>query len=86
MLHLAPARYNDPSMTAITRESVRFASCLVIDSYGAVVNDWHTSLLKPVRLYRRYRPAALIMSLLLASGNEKSRPYLSASLIKPCKE
>ena len=35
---------------------------MVLDSYGAVVNDWHTSLLKPVRLYRRYRPAALIMS------------------------
>ena len=64
-------------MTAINGESpetVRFASCLGIDSYSAVVNDWHTSLLKPVRLYRRYRPATLIMSLLLASGNVERKP------------
>lgn len=77
MLHLAPTHYNDPSMTVITGESpetVRFAGCLVIDSYGAVVNDWHTSLLKPVRLYRRYRPATLIISLLLASGNVERYP------------
>ena len=79
---------HDPSMTTITGESpetVRFAHHALLDSYGVVVVDWkrmNSLKLKtrgvyrvhPRMLYRVHRPAAVIVTLLLASGDIESNP------------
>ena len=79
---------HDPSMTTVTGESpetIRFASHTLLDSYGIVVVDWkrmNSLRLKtrgiyrvhPRMLYRVHRPAAVIITLLLASGDIESNP------------
>ena len=86
ILRLSPTHYHDPSMTTITGESpdtIRFASQALLDSYGVVVVDWKRSnrlrlqtravyRVHPQRLYRVHRPAAVIVTLLLASGDVES--------------
>ena len=88
ILRLPPTHYHDPSMTTITGESpdtVRFAHHALLDSYGVVVVDWkRMNALKlktlgvyrvhPRMLYRVHRPAAVIVTLLLASGDIESNP------------
>ena len=88
ILRLPPTHYHDPSMTTITGESpetVRFAHHVLLDSYGVVVVDWkkmNSLKLKtrgvyrvhPRMLYRVHRPAAVIVTLLLASGDIESNP------------
>ena len=88
LLRLSPTHYPDPSMTTITGESpetVRFAHHVLFDSYGVVVVDWkrmNSLKLKtrgvyrvhPRMLYRVHRPATVIVTLLLASGDIESNP------------
>ena len=88
ILRLSPTHYHDLSMTTITGESpetVRFAYRVLLDSYGVVVVDWkRMNLLRlktrgiyrvhPRRLYRVHRPAAVIITLLLASGDIETNP------------
>ena len=88
ILRLSPTHYHDPSMTTITGESpdtIRFASHALLDSYWVVVVDWKRSnklrlqtravyRVHPQRLYRVHRPAAVIVTLLLASGDVESNP------------
>ena len=75
-------------MTTVTGESpdtIRFASHALLDSYGVVVVDWKRSnrlrlktqgiyRVHPRRLYRVHRPAAVIVTLLLAAGDVESNP------------
>ena len=75
-------------MTTITGESpetVRFVCRLMLDSYTVVAVDWKNSnqlrlktrsiyRVHPQRLYRVHRPAAVIVTLLLASGDVESNP------------
>ena len=73
IIHLLPSHYNDPSLTTITgesRETIRFARHLFVDSYGCVLIDWQT-MLRPKKLCR---PAAVIITLLLACGDIESNP------------
>ena len=88
VLRLSPTHCHDLSMTSITGESpetVRFASHILLDSYGVVAIDWKSSnrlRLKTrsiyrvhlQRLYRVHRPAAVIVTLLLASGDIETNP------------
>ena len=88
ILRLSPTHYHDPSMTTITGESpdtIRFASHALLDNYGVVVVDWKRSnklrlqtravcRVHLQRLYRVHRPAAVIVTLLLASGDIESNP------------
>ena len=75
-------------MTTITGESpetVRFACRVMLDSYAVVAVDWKNSnrlrlktrgiyRVHPQRLYRVHRPAAVIVTLLLAGGDIESNP------------
>ena len=88
ILRLSPTHHHDPSMTTVTGESpdtIRFASHALLDSYGVVVVDWKRSnrlrlkaqgiyRVHPRRLYRVHRPAAVIVTLLLAAGDVESNP------------
>ena len=88
ILRLPPTHHHDPSMTNVTGESpdtIRFASHALLDSYGVVVVDWKRSnrlrlktqgiyRVHPRRLYRVHRPAAVIVTLLLAAGDVESNP------------
>ena len=88
ILRLSPTHYHDPSMTTITGESpetVIFACRVMLDSYAVVAVDWKNSnrlrlktrsiyRVHPRRLYRVHRPAAAIVTLLLASGDIESNP------------
>ena len=88
ILRLPATPYRDPSMTTITGESpdtIRFASHALLDSYGVVIVDWKRSnrlrlqtqgiyRVHPRRLYRVHRPAAVIVTLLLAAGDVESNP------------
>ena len=94
ILRLLPNHYNDPSMTTVTgesRETVRFATCLLLDSCSAVVASWNRyNRLRTKRLYRAHRPAVVIVTLLLASGDIESNPgpvyqYPCTVCLKPVK-
>ena len=67
-------------MTTITGESpetVRFACRVILDSYAAVAVDWKNSnrlKLKTRGIYRIHQPAAVIVTLLLASGDMETNP------------
>ena len=88
ILRLPPTHQHDLSMTTVTGESpdtIRFASHALLDSYGVVVVDWKRSnrlrlktqgiyRVHPRRLYRVHRPAAVIVTLLLAAGDVESNP------------
>ena len=88
ILRLSPTHYHDPSMTTITGESpetVTFACRVMLDSYAVVAVDWKNSnrlrlktrgiyRVHPQRLYRVHRPAAVIVTLLLAAGDIESNP------------
>ena len=95
ILRLLPNHYNDPSMTTVTgesRETVRFATRLLLDSCGAVVANWNRyNRLRTKRLYRAHRPAVVIVTLLLASGDIESNPgpvyqYPCTVCLKPVKQ
>ena len=95
LLRLLPNHYNDPSMTMVTgesRETVRFATRLMLDSCGAVVANWNRyNRLRTKRLYRAHRPAVVIVTLLLASGDIESNPgpvyqYPCTVCLKPVKQ
>ena len=79
ILRLSPTHYHDPSMTTITGESpetVRFVHHVLLDSYAIVAVDWKNSnrlRLKTRGIYRVH-PAAVIVTLLLASGDIESNP------------
>ena len=95
ILCLPPTHYNDPSMTTITGESpetVRFAHHTLLDSYGVVVVDWkrmNSLKLETRGVYRVHRPAAAIVTLLLACGDIEGNPgpvqYLCTVCEKPVK-
>ena len=88
VLRLPPTHCHDPSMTTITGESpetIRFAYHVLLDRYVVVVVDWKNSnrlrlktqgiyRIHPQRLYRIHRPAAVIITLLLASGDIECNP------------
>ena len=88
ILRLLPTHYNDPSMTTTTGEApdtIRFANQVLLDSYGVVVVKWKTLnwlrlktrgiyRVYPRKLYRGHRPAAVIITLLLASGDIECNP------------
>ena len=69
-------------------ETVRFPSHALLDSYGVVVVDWKRSnrlRLKTQGIYRVHRPAAVIITLLLASGNIETNPGPVQYLCTVCK-
>ena len=81
--HLAPTpnplqrSVNDNRITRESPETVRFAHHVLLDSYGVVVVDWkrmNSLKLKTRGVYRVHRPAAVIVTLLLASGDIESNP------------
>ena len=88
ILRLSPTHYPDLSMTTINGESpetVRFACRVMLDGYAVVAVDWKNSNRLKLktrriyqvhlqRLYRVHRPAAVIVTLLLASGDIESNP------------
>ena len=95
ILRLIPNHYKDPSMTTVTgesRETVRFSTRLLLDSCGAVVANWNRyNRLRTKRLYRAHRPAVVIVTLLLASGDIESNPgpiyrYPCTVCLKPVKQ
>ena len=79
------------TVTGESLETVRFATHLVLDSCGAVVANWNRyNCLRTKRLYRADRPAVVIVSLLLASGDIESNPgpvyqYPCTVCLKPVK-
>ena len=95
ILRLPPTYHHDPSMTTVTGKSpdtIRFASHALLDSYGVVVVDWkiiNSLRLKtrgvyrvyPQKLYRVHQPVAVIITLLLTSGDVECNP---APVQYPC--
>ena len=86
VLHLPPTHGRNPSMTTITGESdvtIRFAYDVLLDRYVVVVVNWKNlnrlwlktyTGFHPQRLYRTHWPAAVIITLLLASGDIECKP------------